>query len=251
MYKRILNGVFAKKNKECSEKSDIRKIFKSKAKHYRKENKSCCKNLRFFKFSRFVFACVVLTAFLVMFAWGESFFERNEQLKDFTCYDNFIWPVVMQDPLPFDEKTPPESSAVISASIWNCAMDNKNNENKFDENGMLVLSEDEVEDNAKKLFGENTSLGNKEYFNGSFYKYSPSKKEFTVAPISGTEGYLPHTLKAFERNGDVFLNVGYVSPKNQFNPEMSKIEKDKFEKFAKYKLKKNTETGNFYISAVN
>ena len=78
------------------------------------------------------FACVVLTAFLVMFAWGESFFERNEQLKDFTCYDNFIWPVVMQDPLPFDEKTPPESSAVISASIWNCAMDNKNNENKFD-----------------------------------------------------------------------------------------------------------------------
>ena len=44
--------------------------------------------------------------------------------------------------------------------------------------------------------------------------------------------------------------MGYVSPKNQFNSEMNKIEKDKFEKFAKYKLKKNAETGNFYISAV-
>mgnify|MGYP000095759258 FL=1 len=250
MYKECSNSVFVEKNKDCSQNINTRKIFKPKAKHYRKENKSCCESRRFFKFFRFVFACVILTAFLVMFAWGESFFERNEKLQDFTCYDDFIWPVVMQDPLPFDEKTPPESLAVIRASIWNCATDNKNNENKFDENGMLVLSEDEVENNAKKLFGENISLGNRENFNGSFYKYIPSKKEFIVAPISGTDGYLPHTLKAFERNGDVFLNVGYVSPKNQFNSEMNKIEKDKFEKFAKYKLKKNAETGNFYISAV-
>ena len=68
--------------------------------------------------------------------------------------------------------------------------------------------------------------------------------------FSGVNEYVPHTVKALRHNDEVFLNVGYISPKDQFNSEMNKVNPNKVEKFARYKLTKSSETGNFYISAV-
>lgn len=253
MYKRIkkfFSSVFVKKNRK------FLKILKEKL-FYKFVSKHCCDKEKylngwrmFFKAFRFAFACVVLTAFLIILVLGANFFEQNEDLQDFRYYDNIIWPVVMQDPLPFSEKSPPDFNVIINASIWSAAMENKFNRDKFNEDGMLVLSRKEVQDAAKKLFGENIVFPNFECCNGYFYKYNSSKKEFTVAAVSGVGGYIPHTVKAFQRNNDIFLNVGYISPKNQFNSEMNKVDKCKIEKFARYKLKKNTSTGEFYVSEV-
>lgn len=249
MYER--NQILSEKRKSFLQKNKFNIGFiRYTGKHYRNHAVKLRHTGLFFKVLRFICACMILTAFLIIFALGEGFFDKSDEIQDFNYYDSFIWPVVMQNPSPFDEKNPPECSVIIGASIWNCAMDNKFNKDKFNEEGMLVLSENEVRSNAEKLFGENISFKSCDCFSGSFYKYNPTKKEFIVVPKSGTSGYLPHTVRAFKKNGDIFLKVGYVLPQNQFNCEMNKVEKNKVEKFARYKLKKSVQTGNLYISSV-
>ncbi len=236
--------------KSCETKPSKRAFTLKRGKRYRINDKINSKRALAFKIFRFAFACLILTAFLVMFALSSGFFDKTDEYRDFKSYDNFIWPVVMQDPSPFNEKTPPDIKTVTEASLWDCAMRNKFDESKFDDDGMLVLSYDEVERTAKKLFGDGIYLNGLKDMSGSFYKYNPFKREFTIAPVSGVNGYVPHTVKALRHNDEVFLNVGYVSPKDQFNSEMNKVNPNKVEKFARYKLTKSSETGNFYISAV-
>ena len=242
--------MFNSSQRSCEINPSKREFTSRRGKRYRINGKINSKKALAFKIFRFAFACLILTSFLVMFALGSDFFDKTDESQNFKNYDNFIWPVVMQDPSPFNEKTPPDIKTVTEASLWDSAMRNKFDKSKFDNDGMLVLSYDEVEHTAKKLFGDSICLNNLQNINGSFYKYNPFKREFTIAPVSGVNGYVPHTVKALKHNDEIFLNVGYVSPKNQFNSDMNKVNSNKVEKFAKYKLTKNSETGNFYISAV-
>lgn len=200
---------------------------------------------------RFIFACVVLTAFLIAFAIAVSVLDKGEEALGFKNYDDIIWPVVMQDPQPFDETSPPDKEIMLKASLWELAMERKNMSDAWNEEQQLVLPKNDVESAGEKLFGKEQDFGGLDCNNSDFYKFDNSKNTFIVEPISGTDGFLPHTINACYEGDDVVLKVGYVSPKNQFNSKMNSIFENKIEKYAKYRLKKNLNTGNFYVLSVS
>ena len=144
--------MFNSSQRSCEINPSKREFTSRRGKRYRINGKINSKKVLAFKIFRFAFACLILTSFLVMFALGSDFFDKTDESQNFKNYDNFIWPVVMQDPSPFNEKTPPDIKTVTEASLWDSAMRNKFDESKFDNDGMLVLSYDEVEHTAKKLF---------------------------------------------------------------------------------------------------
>lgn len=200
---------------------------------------------------RFMFACVFLTAFLAAFAIAVSVFDKGDEAWNLKNYDDMIWPVVMQDPKPFDESNPPDKETMLKASLWKLAMNRNNMNESWNEKSQLVLPKSDVESAGKKLFGKEPDFSGLTQKGSGFYKFDDSKNAFLVEPISGTDGFLPHTVNACHEGDDVVLKVGYVSPKNQFNSEMNKVFNNKVEKYAKYRLKKNINTGNFYILSVN
>ncbi len=199
---------------------------------------------------RFIFACAVLTTFLIAFAIAVSVFDKGDEACSLKNYDDIIWPVVMQDPQPFDENRPPDKEIMLKASLWELAMNRKNVSDSWNEEQKLVLLKSDVESAGEKLFGKEVDFSGSNRINSNFYKFDDSKNSFVVEPVSGTEGFLPHTVNACHEGGDVVLKVGYISPKNQFNGEMNKIFDNRVEKYAKYRLKKNMNTGDFYVSSV-
>lgn len=200
---------------------------------------------------RFIFACTVLTAFLIAFAIAVSVLDKGEEAWSLKSYDDMIWPVVMQDPKPFDETSPPDQEIMLKASLWELAMDRKNISDAWNEEQQLVLPKRDVESAGEKLFGKEIDFSNIECNGSCFYKFDNSKDAFLVEPVSGTDGFLPHTINALHDGDDVILKVGYVSPKNQFNNRMNAVFENKIEKYAKYRLKKNINTGNFYVMSVS
>ncbi len=230
---------------------------KKAARFYKKEKSSInfshekTRSKKFFsKIFRFMFACTFLLVFLVAFSVAMSFFDKDKEVLSFKNYDEIIWPIVMQNPRPFDENHPPDNETMIKASIWDLAMSHKNISNAWNEDNLLVLPESEVKTAGKKLFGKELNLSRLKEKNFEFYKFDSEKNEFLIEPISGTEGFLPHTVNAHRDGEDIVLKVGYVAPKNQFSKSMNKVFENKVEKFAKYRLKKNIDTGEFYVSSV-
>ncbi len=199
---------------------------------------------------RFTVACIILTAFLLTFAIAVSIFDKGDEAWSLKKYDDIIWPVVMQDPHPFDENRPLDRETMLRACLWELAMNRKDMSNAWNEEQQLVLPKSEVESAGKKLFGKEVDFSGLDCSDPCFYKFDDTKNEFLVEPVSGTNGFLPHTVNACHEGNDVILKVGYVSPKNQFNSEMNKVFENKVEKYAKYRLKKDTNTGDFYILSV-
>ena len=56
----------------------------------------------------------------------------------------------MQNPEPFNENNPPSSQIVINSAVWDAAMNNQ--EVISDDLGRIILSKDEVNKSANRLF---------------------------------------------------------------------------------------------------
>ncbi len=217
-----------------------------KPKRYRNENNKTS----FIKAFRFAFVCALLTIFVATFSATISLMDKNDTDYKFKDYDDLIWPIVMQNPLPFNEVSPPSNETMLRASLWDLTMKSQCEIDKWSENDGLVLSEDEVKASVKRLFNKEIEFCNFENSENYFYTFDREKKEFLVYATSCDNGFLPHTIDVSHNNGNIILNVGYVSPKNQFSSTMDKIFENKIEKFAKYTLAKNSDTGELYIAAV-
>lgn len=224
------------------------KIFKAiNGKHHAKRTR---KNLiRFNRMFRFLWICAFLAASSVFIVFAIGFFERFENSKKLKNYDNFILPVVMQNPSFFDEINPPDEQMVLNAAIWDCAM-NVKNPVYSEEDGRLILSEDDVNESVEKLFGRYINTDRVKYNKNGLYTFEKEENCYLIEAVSGTDKFAPHTLGFYSDGLDVVLNVGYVCPMNSFDKNMNFSPEEKIEKNATFRLKKGI-NGNYYIASVS
>ena len=199
---------------------------------------------------KFIISCLILTVFLVLFSEAISLFERNDNIADLRRYDNFIWPVVMQDPCPFDEENFIDETKAIESALWDLCMEHKNENLRLDEDGRMSFSNQEVNESLRKLFNKSLDFENLKDKKNSFFEFNDYKKIFLVEPVSGVDNYLPHVTKAEKIGNETILTVEYFLPSDQFSQDMKKEIFSKSEKIMIYKLKKDTETKKYYISSV-
>ncbi|MBR2578609.1 MAG: hypothetical protein IKE41_00510, partial [Clostridia bacterium] len=145
---------------------------------------------------KFLLICLILMASIVAISIALSVAEKGDNALGLSDYDNFIWPVVMQNPESFNENSPVEVNTMISAAVWKAAGEKKDEKSKFNENQELVLSVSEVKEACEDLFDrtfkENDLIG----LNEDFFRFDEDKRCFFVKSVSGVDNYVPHTVNA-------------------------------------------------------
>lgn len=199
---------------------------------------------------KFIISCLILMVFLVLFSEAISLFEKNDSIANLRRYDNFIWPIVMQDPCPFDEENFIDETMGVESALWDLCTEHKNEQMRLTDDGRMSFSNQEVNESFRKLFNKSLDFENLKDKKNSFFEFNDYKKVFLVEPVSGVDNYFPHVIKSEKNGSDTILTVEYFLPCDQFSEDMKTEISHKVEKVMIYKLKKDPETKKDYISAV-
>lgn len=199
---------------------------------------------------RIAYASFALSVFIITVAFFSGVFSAAHNNSKFNEYDQFIWSIVMQDPSPFDENSPPNDETVLNASIWRAASEKGSGMHNYDSKGRVLVSADEVNTSCHILFGDNVDVQLKNINSSNkFYEYIPENNTFYVDAVSYDQCFMPNTTSLTELNDLVILKVNYTTADCQ--PGMSsKPDKCKPEKTMEYILKKNSSNCNFYVSEI-
>lgn len=176
--------------------------------------------------------------------------SRNDdsQLRE---YDNFLAPVVMQDPAPFETIDSVDPDLVMTASLW-FAISQKGAENydSFDAEGRSLIPLGDVTAACRDLFGPNCVLQPGNPKEETFFTFDSEDNQFHVAPYSSQSSYTPYTEQQ-RRSGDaLLLTVGYVSPVDDYLSDETGQVRPKPAKYMEYELRTNPNTGKLYIHAI-
>ncbi len=147
----------------------------------------------------------------VVFTSGKirDFADNTQQKNEFA---NFIYPIVICDPAPFNKTVKLRSETLITASIWDIILyeDKSKYEADFD---MIIVPELDVEQHGTKLFGSGLSFEHQSIIgvDVQFY-YDESIKSYRIPSNPKYFNYSPY-IEDITRVGERYtLTVGYVSP---------------------------------------
>lgn len=174
--------------------------------------------------------------------------SKQEQLQ---VYEDFISPVIMNDPDTFDDITKANLQQLLSIAIWS-VIDTGADPEKYEytDDGMLIPQK-EIEDEFISLFGSEIALSHSTVDGGDgvTFKYS-KKKECYIIPITGIMPiYLPDVTEADEKNNSVVLTVGYLASADWVQDSDGNMVPPEPGKYMKITLGKNTD-GSFFVKAI-
>lgn len=142
----------------------------------------------------------------------ENLIDNSKQKQEF---ENIILPVLMFDPVPFDDPNEMGDLALLRSSIWASIIDN-NQKYSISDGNMVAVPQSDVDVACAKLFGPQVTLKHQAFEDYlSVYSYDEATKTYYV-PVDAAMLYTPQ-VEEITRNADVFeLMVGYLVPDNQW-----------------------------------
>ena len=177
----------------------------------------------------------------------------SQNTKSIKNYSEFLAPIVMHDPDPFDLPAKAEKQMKISSSIWRCIIENGTNKYKdYDERGLSLMPVEEIEKACIELFGPNHGVNFKERVFGSFYSLDENEKNFHICAISNHNCYIPYIEEFKPEENILKLTVGYIVREDDFfkeGPDKAQIPTPK--KRMIYTLKKDSSSSSYYVESVS
>lgn len=171
---------------------------------------------------------------------------EDKNAEKYSAYEEFIAPVIMNDPDTFDDVTLADSGQLLSIAIWS-VLDSNPEPDKYEytDDGML-LPASEVEEKFVSLFGEEVKIIHSNVDGGGIdFKYSEKKKAYLI-PITGiTPIYTPKVIDAKEKSGSIELTVGYLHSSDWQQDSKGNMIAPEPGKYMKITLGKNTDSGYF------
>ena len=194
---------------------------------------------------------VVGTVSLVSTAMSKiSMSIENKNTEEYSAYEEFIAPVIMNDPDTFDDVTLADSGQLLSIAIWS-VLDSNPQPDKYEytDDGML-LPETEVEEKFVSLFGSEVKIIHTNVDGGGIdFKYSEKKKSYLI-PITGiTPIYTPKVTGAKEKSSSVELTVGYLHSSDWQQDSKGNLTAPEPGKYMKITLGKNSD-GSYFVRAI-
>ena len=167
-------------------------------------------------------------------------------------YNNYIAPVVMHDPHPFNSPKEAGSDMIISSCVWRNIFQNGADYYKdVDEQGLTLMPMSDIKSAAIDLFGTDSVVKTTENIYGNFYSYTHGEDYFHIGPISNLGTFVPHIEEITEKNNDLSLLVSYLSREDKFfSTGEDKSETPEPIKQMIYKLKLNDTNNKYCIYAV-
>lgn len=179
---------------------------------------------------------------------SKSIDEKNAEKYSF--YEEFIAPVIMNDPDTFDDITLADSGQLLSIAIWTVLDSNPEPEKyEYTDEGML-LPEKEVEETFVSLFGNEVKIIHSNVDGGGIdFKYSEKKKAYLI-PITGiTPIYTPKVSDVKEKSSSVELTVGYLHSSDWQQDSKGNMTAPEPGKYMKITLGKNSD-GSYFVRAI-
>lgn len=173
---------------------------------------------------------------------------RQEQEQ---VYEDFISPVIMNDPDTFDDITKANLQQLLSIAIWS-VIDSGADPEKYEyTDGGMLMPQKEVEDEFLSLFGSEVAIshGTVDGGEGVIFSYS-KKKQCYIIPITGIMPiYLPDVRQADEKENSVVLTVGYLASADWVQDSEGNMVPPEPGKYMKITLGKNSD-GTFFVKAI-
>lgn len=159
------------------------------------------------------------------------------------AYDEFLEPLVMQDPDAFSSQASADEQMVLAASLWKALEDNSASYTSYDESGRTLVPLADVSDACHSLFGPEAELQLNNTEIDSFFTFDTDTNQFHVTPFSTQSSYVPYTESIRTEDGKTVLRVGYVAPTDSWrSDEEDAPEKPTPVKYMEYVLEKDNET---------
>ena len=161
-----------------------------------------------------------------------------------------IQPVMMFDPVPFDNIQDVDNKVLVKTSIWSCMYSDKRGSYTYDDNGMILIPVSDAEVAAVKLYGPEVKLTHTSLDeDGISYTYDAENNVYRV-PMMAQGGYYTPMVVDMQKNGDVYeVTVGYVAPGVSWT---TTEDGDSYtptpDKYMIYRMKK--EDGEYYIVGI-
>lgn len=128
-------------------------------------------------------------------------------------YERMLLPVVIFDPVPFENPVNIDNASLLQYSIWATAMGDKRDQYEYDDNNMMVIPASDVDVAAQQLFGPDVKLEHQSFGDlENSYLYDEDIKSYHV-PIITITGFATPKVEEIHKDGDVIeLTMGYVPP---------------------------------------
>ena len=174
--------------------------------------------------------------------------SKQEQVK---VYEDFISPVIMNDPDTFDDITKANPQQLLSIAIWS-VIDNGADPEKYEyTDGGILMPQQEVEAEFLSLFGNEITHVHATVDGGEgvTFKYSKKKQSYII-PITGIMPiYLPDVTEVKEKDSSVILTVGYLASADWVQDSEGNMVSPEPGKYMKITLGKNND-GTLFVKAI-
>ncbi len=156
-------------------------------------------------------------------------------------YNDFLLPVVMNDPEPFELIDDLNLDTILNSAVWHTIISQDYNKyEKYDELGRTIIPFNDVSESASKLFGSLYNLPLENPSKITFFELDKENKNFLIKPISSDESYLPN----------IILQVGYSYASDPFWEDKTDVDINSYEKIMIYVLDNDIKNKSMYISKV-
>ena len=173
--------------------------------------------------------------------------------EKFTEYEQFLAPVVMNDPDPFDDVSKAEMTQLLDATVWSL-MKSDIDPDKYeyaegDTSGLIVPQAD-IEKQFKKLFGEDVKPVHATVEGGTYtFTYDETKQAYII-PLTGVmPTFIPRVIAQDKKGDSIILTVGYISGNAWDQDERGNYIEPAPNKYMKITLRLNSDD-SYFISAI-
>ena len=209
------------------------------------------------RISAFIGAVALLFALMILFSAVKTvvsgFNSLGSTSEKKTEYTEFISPVVVNDPMPFESVEKADNKMLLTCSIWQALREldeTEGYEHVSDATNKIVLPAENVEKAAKELFGKNVKLNMNvlsENDGSALYYYDSIYKTFHITR-SGITGPSAVITKIAQKSDYISLVVGYVQQEEMSLTSSESTEAECY-KFMEYVLALNSD-GSYYINSI-
>ncbi len=195
-------------------------------------------------------AAIGLAAVLIFTVSLTKNFIDNKAQK--TEFEEMIRPVLMFDPVPFEDPNDLEPATLLQSSMWAALLGDKRGSYQYDELKQLVVPASDLDVNATALFGPTVTLQHQTFGNyDTTFVFDEETNTYRVPVVAQTGTYKPRIDKITQQGSEVLLMVGYLPPETLWTADQAQREdgESQPDKYMVYVLEKN-DKGDYFISAI-
>lgn len=215
------------------------------------------------------FLGAVILVFAIIGVISSAVFLTNtainiiENQDEKNMFADYITPLVIQDPPPFDSVDNLEPKTVLAAAVWNLLANEDISKYDTDEFGFLSVPSTDIEAYAAKLFGPGLVLQHQTFGDATYsIAYDETNKIYNVPSTSLFPTYTARVTNIAVQDNKYTLTVDYLSTgnivKNSSNKESPArktmyylLEKDEDENYRIVSVKSNNQAGESQITSSN